>query len=69
MSDSRIRLIGGPADGQETEIPCALEIVEMIEGRQGFGFQVRTGIPFDNLEGRTLYRRSIVDPAAYVFQP
>lgn len=64
-----VRFVGGPADGEATELMVDLDIVEVIEDRRGRVFEVRTGIPVELLKQRVLYRRSIVDPAAYVFQP
>jgi hypothetical protein len=69
LSDTRVRFAGGPADGEDTELPVLLEIVEVVEDRRGRVFEIRTGIPVDNLRKRVLYRRSIVDPSIYVFQP
>lgn len=64
-----VRFVGGPADGEEADLPVALEIVEVVEDRRGRVFEVRTCVPVELLKQRVLYRRSIVDQSLYVFQP
>lgn len=64
-----VRFVGGPADGEATDLMVDLDIVELVEDRRGRVFEVRTQRPVERIDQRVLYRRSIVDPAVYVFQP
>lgn len=70
MSKRTITCVGGPCDGRTVHLAVDLDLLEYIPDHPRMQFMARTPMQAPDMVGdRHFYRRSLRNPAVFVYQP